>query len=313
MRIVRSVRLSIVLGIILVAPGGHIAAAQAPPEEPPGGPPENARPGDTVRDYRVTLRVPPKGERVWVHSLFPDGIQSLGIETGLDESVTFHNWGDDQAAQAAEEGEVSTASGYLRCDDTSNNPTPGEWYTQFDWYYNDDGLPSNELVPDNALQALRNATSMWFGVWNDCGILDTMSGSSLYKGLTTRVSGSRSTGCVWDGFNVVDWKRVSWASENLGSSCNREIFYGGTWTIAEGDFFLNTYDTHWTANPGPGCSGKWDVQSIAAHERGHNLGMGHVYCPPSCNLVMKSSGFITCTTYDRRLGRGDAMAINSKY
>ncbi len=313
--------LAVGLALFLLAPGPALAQATGGGSaDRPSDPPTGLRPGDEVRDGRISLRVPPKGQRVWKHETYPDGTQVLGITTEPDGKVAVHNYGDESAKPAGEDGQKSSAAVAVddpfpdslpSCSNPHNDPKDGKWYSRVDWYLNIDTIPLGEVQEDNAIQAFRDGITNIVRGDNPCGYPDQIDATSLYFGDTNYSSGvSFGSGCTWDGRNVADFKMAS-GSPATGGACTRQILYG-VWTIVEGDITLNDARV-WTANPIPGqCSGKSDVESTVTHERGHNFGLNDLAATADKNLTM-SAGALSCATYKRDLGLGDVVGLQDKY
>jgi predicted Zn-dependent protease len=62
-------------------------------------------------------------------------------------------------------------------------------------------------------------------------------------------------------------------------------------------------------DPGPACRRSYDLQSVATHEFGHALGLGHVSNP---SLTMHHFAPY-CSTAPRTLGRGDVRGLRALY
>jgi hypothetical protein len=83
--------------------------------------------------------------------------------------------------------------------------------------------------------------------------------------------------------------------------------------INSSDVLLNKADYAWTANATDSCRGRQDIESTMTHERGHTFGWGEVSEAYYPNLTMSSQSNGPCQTFERTLGRGDAIDLNSKY
>jgi hypothetical protein len=98
-------------------------------------------------------------------------------------------------------------------------------------------------------------------------------------GYTTLQAGS------FDGKNVTSWGTLSY---NILAQTT--VWYSGP-NILENDTKFN--ETHtWSANRDPSCpSGRYDVQSIAAHEYGHDLGIADAYNADCRSATMYGYGY----------------------
>ena len=108
---------------------------------------------------------------------------------------------------------------------------------------------------------------------------------------------------VADGRSVVDFGRLS-------ALCGSAAALACTWTfnrpITETD---QRYSTafRWSTT---GRSGTYDIESAAAHETGHSIGLGHVSSSPF--LTMNPQICAGCTRA-RTLARGDVRGMRAIY
>lgn len=108
--------------------------------------------------------------------------------------------------------------------------------------------------------------------------------ATSYGGSTTRRPGS-------DGYNVMAWTESGWGYESYAIGVTTVSFYSSE-RIAEADIDFNGQYFTWSTSGGSGST--VDTQSIATHEMGHFLGLGH---PTSC-----SEGQTMCATYSGGTG-----------
>jgi predicted Zn-dependent protease len=129
----------------------------------------------------------------------------------------------------------------------------------------------------------------------------------VYGGVTTRSSEAQG-----DGFNVVGYKA------GVCEHCAYVNLKSRQRTISEADITFSTslgpsedvFMTDVTC-PALDCN-KYDIQSIAAHEVGHFIGLAHVSGESEAALVMYPStkrGEIQ----DRTLGAGDVLGLRALY
>lgn len=69
----------------------------------------------------------------------------------------------------------------------------------------------------------------------------------------------------------------------------------------------------WFSGPTPvGCANRFHVQSVASHEMGHVLGLGHVDDTTHEYLTM-STAIGPCDVSAQTLGRGDFLLLDLLY
>lgn len=151
------------------------------------------------------------------------------------------------------------------------------------------------------LGALRNAHITWNRNTNYCGIPDRSRVAFVWRGNTSR------------GLNVGDKVNTTlWQGNPPGCSgtCLAATYGSGNsgGVQYEADIAFNAVRT-WSTRPG--CNAT-DIQSVATHELGHQLGLAHVGGSTNSSNVMFFA-IPPCNLSGRRLGRGDANANNFLY
>jgi hypothetical protein len=228
--------------------------------------------------------------------------QQMRETSGATETTFFDPAGSPYVTVASTPGRATPLRTFARleayCGANSQNPLSIKWNSTMNWYWNQGSTPGY-LNLTNTLDSLRGAKIEWESSQNWCGIADASSMNFTYQGTTT-------VGLGQNGVNTVGWgnvQTISGCTDPNTIACSVWWYSGGT--ITESD---TRYDTGVTWVNGA-ASGKYDVQSVGAHETGHNIGFGH---------VSDSSNVMFCCidqndTSNRKLGRGDANENNNKY
>ena len=172
------------------------------------------------------------------------------------------------------------------------------------WYMPSDGLAYQiniSTLPDNLnvndfINAIDNATNTWTQADNS---------QQWSYGGTTNVRRSRL-----DGVNL-----VSFGGASGGIAVTRTWYWTDTHEVAESDitFASNMAWSISNANNGDcgGVAGTYDVQDIATHEFGHQVGLVDLYSSADKDLTMYGYGVTTELKKDS-LGTGDvsgALAV----
>lgn len=142
----------------------------------------------------------------------------------------------------------------------------------------------------------------WNNTVNGCGLGDQ-------NNITMSYAGSTSTGVhtVTDGINAIDFGNMANVDCSGALACTY-TFAGAGGQAIETD---QRYDssTSWSHS---GQSGKYDVWSVASHETGHSIGLGHVGGSGHDFLTMYpyvQTGQIRM----RDLARGDVLGMRAIY
>lgn len=88
-------------------------------------------------------------------------------------------------------------------------------------------------------------------------------------------------------------------------------FDTGTRSAVESDVRFNRKH-RWYATRPAGCSGRFGIQAVMTHERGHTFGLGHVSEQSHGRLTM-STRIRACEEGPKTLGRGDVRGLRAKY
>jgi hypothetical protein len=147
---------------------------------------------------------------------------------------------------------------YLRLGTTSGNGSviAVRWDMPIQYFI------SNVDVPGVAATDLATAVDRAFKTW---GAVNGVSFNARFAGFT---SAPPVTG---DGMTVIGFEAHDDLDRTLGETTFAVDATSGA--LVEADIFLNSFFS-WSVAPN-GESGRYDVQSIATHETGHLLGLGH--------------------------------------
>jgi hypothetical protein len=141
----------------------------------------------------------------------------------------------------------------------------------------------------------------WDRTRNNCGYGDQDNITSSYRG---DFRGSIHT--IPDGRSMVDFGR-------LDATCGSAVTLACTWTFSGADGRIVETDQRygstwrWSVHGSPGT---YDVESAAAHETGHSIGLGHANASPY--LTMYHQICAGCTRA-RTLARGDVRGLRALY
>jgi hypothetical protein len=290
-----------------VEPGGEPAlAADASADRAPVVELASAVPGDTVELVDGIFAVVPElGEGVTLEVLYDGGDAYLvDLATALDGSVAMTV--PDVGLGAAVDPDTACPS---KCGHTVFHLLGFSWDEKLRWRYRDAHRPSS-IGKAAAIDALRYGAATITTSRNACNLSDSVSASHEYLGQTSTapnvIANAGGTGCgASDGKNVVGWGG-SMPSGILGVTCTWRV--GGTAVEADQKYAAN--GTKWFAgNSAPsGCSGKFSLRAVAAHEFGHAFGLDH----SSCAQTMAPS-VAPCEVHRRRLGKSDVRGLRQLY
>lgn len=261
---------------------------------------------------RVRSRGPgPSGrrDRLGVTDFASAASETIGIHTDLAGQVHVYPVGaeasGDVAAQAPAARPLLPA-----CDPATEDfwaLLGWTWPGTFEWWFNSGSTPS-ELSVDNTRTALLEGARHIPQAYNDCGLPDHVSTSQLFKGDKAQSVDTDSSGnCLTqNGISVVGFGTLP--AGVLARTCPSQLYWGSL----SADIRFNKATVEWTTNPGGSCSGKYDVESVATHERGHVFGLAHPTDPAADRQTMWFS-YPDCVTWNRTLGRGDVNGLESLY
>lgn len=187
------------------------------------------------------------------------------------------------------------------------------WLHTLEWYYNSSTQSRSGLSGSGVLDAIRSGNRHITNNYNDCGRTEKFAATGAYSGDTTRYanvnSASLCTTKFPDGHNTVSWGPFdAQHSTTLAYTC----WFTSCCTtdaLVEADMYLGS-NRGVTVGVPSGCSGSYDLESLATHEWGHAFGMAH---ETSGQWETMYPFMNACSTYQRTLGKGDTDGLLRMY
>ena len=136
-----------------------------------------------------------------------------------------------------------------------------------------------------------------FQVWNDASGIDFEFDGCTGKGRSSVINGGGDASS--DGSSIVTWVESSWPYSPVTIAVTWTYFRDDAGTnegdgeIGEADMLMNGEDYDWTTSNSGGMT---DVASIAAHESGHYLGLGHTDVADATMFPTTAQGDISLRT-----------------
>lgn len=303
---------------------GPIEASELPRRIPPGV--CSIAPGRPITDVGAGIEFPARGMKVRTEAISTTGSNPFEIWHLTDGTIELYDVGPELTEPDLQSSGGGGGSSPGECDDGAYDDKDEKIDETHNWYYRDSTDPA-ELYIGDTVEHLRQAGINHTHVNNNCGRADNVSASLNYSGYTDAAANLNSSGTSCDGDgnsqSVVEFGDLPWPNSSgvyvVATECS---FIGierfGYDEIRETDVRLNKVEATWTTTPlDSSCSGKYDLQSVMTHERGHSLGLGHPGGSGGesshANLTMSPKINGTCQRSERSLGKGDYLGLEQKY
>ena len=316
MRLLLGTVLAAVVAVTLSAAPGDARQAAAP-DLCAGGPipaaalaggvhPACSLTGRTVTLDGASVIVPPPGISVGADGYGGGNRPSLVVSNRGGVVTATRGAGDGASGAAGAAARAAVGACRATAYKLENGKHP--WAKTVPWRLRTGSVPARlgvAAVRTQLVDAMRN----WTSNHNSCGIPGRPHLSTRYGGSTTVRSGMRASGSAmrcgrYNHTDTVEFGRMP--GRLLGWTC---FWWGGPKKS------MLAFDTRITSgkniviNPGPSCRRSYDLQSVATHEFGHAIGLGHVDNP---HLTMHHYAPY-CSTAPRTLGRGDVRGLRVLY
>ena len=256
------------------------------------------------RSLGVGMPAPGKGVTIWADPMVESARNTtLEVRQSADGYVTVSGVGDDvddagelPSDPMVDEGQAVSPTYPISCSDGSFYDTVKRQGDRWTWYLNTSTVPSN--IAAGALDAIKAGVNSMANGYNDCGRPTDFSRPWTYAGNTSRFDGASSDsetcpGANQDGYNVVTF---GYTAGHLAVAC---AWDGGDNEIETADIRFRSMWS-WTTTH-VGCSGLFDLWSVAAHEAGHVFGLKH----SAEGTLTMSPSVGKCEFDPRTLGWGD--------
>lgn len=271
-----------------------------PLQPPPSTPLPGVTAGQLVERGAVAAIAPAPGEEVFAEALLETGEHAaLHLRTELDGTVSEiieypEQHGDDEPAQLAAPG----------CGTQAHSFTGYRWTSTYDWHFNSATTPSG-LSVDAVIGALRRSTSNITDARNTCGLDDRVGFTARYQGTRATPANIIATGgcATRDGVNITGFGDLR--PGVLALTCT----WSGGGIARESDARINKDDFRWYVDRPAGCSGRFGIEAVMTHERGHTAGLGH--SQGTAQTMFPS--IAPCDDSTATLGSGDVAGLRKLY
>jgi hypothetical protein len=277
----------------------------------------------------IGTHLPLPGQGIFVEVYMPDGLQEFTIRNHPDGTFVLHDVGPEPLAASAGDtpsGNYTAQAIPDGCNDSGHSPDPANQGLRIigedRWRFNASSTPGYMSVA-NVEDALRRAGTNVSHVQNPCGIGDGVGAELHYSGRirdSVNIPADRfycpTSGDARSVVGFGNLARQPDGTRTLAITCRWDRHLDGYTQddIYESDTRLNKGDgVDWTAKITSSCSGRYDVEGIMTHERGHHFGMNHVSEDLHPYQTMSTILEGPCQGSERSLGRGDAKGLNEKY
>lgn len=271
--------------------------------------------GRPIVDGAVGAELPSLGRGVHVEALTTDGAQELEVRHLPDGTIELDHVGEEPEAGETIPGkpdeDIVSSRARGECGDSAFSMDP--WRVQGTLAYRINWRTTPRYLSRRAaISAIRQAGGNVAGTVNGCKMGDRMPAGIAYKGYTARYSDRQHGSCTSsDGISVVSFGHLKAA---LAVTCTYFDWEPGYDVVTSSDVKIDNTGRRWTTNPrSRSCRGRYDLEGVMTHERGHTFGLGHVSEAAHRNLTMSPTINGPCQISERSLGRGDVLGLDRKY
>jgi hypothetical protein len=274
--------------------------------------------GRAITDNGVGTALPASGESIYVDALTKTGSQELEVTRYRDGTLELEHVGDE-SEETGEDSEFSAARSQGECSDRAYNDADRRMASREDptlswWYFNRNSTP-DELTRKAAVRALRGGGANITNTRSSCRMGDRVPEGLTYKGRINKLAQiDASSHCNGnDGESVVSFGGLP--REILAMTCVIMALNGSDYNrVLSSDTKFNKTQVNWTTNPNSSsCRGRYDLEGVMTHERGHTFGLDHVSESSHGKLTMSRRINGPCQSSERSLGRGDVLGLDRKY